>query len=172
MTACQRESAHHNSSAFPAPHTLHNTTHKHIPTNFYICSLHHLQQCTKTGSLDSTWPACMTEFLVYYRIYKVYSMLASLLHQVDLKELVMTKAGWYDTLLCVQVQLLTEDRRRCKDWSRRQADHWCVRVFCASVRRTDQFVIQNENPKTQHQGDKQNKDHFTSVVIQFQEYVW
>ncbi len=65
--------------------TLHNTTHKHIPTNFYICSLHHLQQCTKTGSLDSTRPACMTEFLVYYN--QVYSILASLLHQVDLKEL-------------------------------------------------------------------------------------
>ena len=66
-----------------AKHThthAHNTTRKHTLTNFYTCSLHHLQQCSKTGSLDNTWPGCMTEFLVFYTIYQAYSGLCRAAH--------------------------------------------------------------------------------------------
>lgn len=41
-------------------HILHSTTHKHTTTNFYICRLHHLQQCTKTVNLDNMCTVCMT----------------------------------------------------------------------------------------------------------------
>lgn len=88
---------------------VHTHTKQHLniyPQTFIYAACITCSSVPKTGSLDNTWPGCMTEFLVYYRIYQAYSILAGkgrmIKHKLHLNTQVRfeSMASWQLTCTC------------------------------------------------------------------------